>query len=182
MRSFGTERVGLVLAVMFMFFVSACATVGAAEGEPEEVAAEEEDVLVLADYEDFDIEPYREGTPTREAIEHDVPAVLMDGRASEGTVRTVQGFRIQIVSSVEKDEAVGAEEQVKNWWRSSGQSANPGLFGSDLPTYVVYMQPYYRVRIGNFTTRTEAQRALSAIESQYPGSFIVPDTVTIISR
>jgi hypothetical protein len=172
----------LLFSLALALFLSACATVGSVEHAPEEPAEVEEEEVILADYEDFDMAAYREAEPTRGEIAHDVPAVLMDGRAGDGTIRTVQGFRIQIVSSVEKDDAVVAEEQAKNWWRAEGRSGNPGLFGADLPTYVVYMQPYYRVRIGNFTSRGDAQRALAAIERQFPGSFIVPDTVTIISR
>jgi uncharacterized protein YceK len=176
-----TMRFQFMMALAASLFVSACATVSAVEESPD--PAEEAEVeVVLADYEDFNVEPYREIEPSRREISHDVPAVLMDGRAGEGTVRTVQGFRIQIASSVERYDAVLAEEQAKSWWREDGRSGTPSLFGADLPTYVVYMQPYYRVRVGNFTSRAEAQRALSAIERQFPGSFIVPDTVTVISR
>lgn len=176
-----TMRFPFLPALLAIFFVSACATVGAVE-DPADPADEVEAELVLADYEEFDVTPYREAEPSRRDISHDVPAVLMDGRAGEGTVRTVQGFRIQIASSVERYDAVLAEEQAKSWWRDDGQAGSPALFGADLPTYVVYMQPYYRVRVGNFTSRAEAQRALSAVERQFPGSFIVPDTVTVISR
>lgn len=179
MRVMGYKWV--MLGVIFAFGLSACATVRPVEDEPDE-AVEEEVALVLSDYEDFDVEPYREAEPARAEISHDVPSVLMDNRAAQGSVRTVQGYRIQIASSVERREAVVAEEDAKSWWRTDGRADNPGVFGSDLPTYVVYLQPYYRVRIGDFTSRGDAQRALSAIERQFPGSFIVPDTVTIITR
>jgi hypothetical protein len=92
---------------------------------PRRPAEEAEAEIVLADYEDFDVEPYREVEPSRREISHDVPAVLMDGRAGEGTVRTVQGFRIQIASSIERYDAVLAEEQAKSWWREDGRSGTP---------------------------------------------------------
>jgi len=44
----------------------------------------------------------------------------------------------------------------------------------------VYIQPYYRVRVGNFKTRAEAEHALSILNDRYTDAFIVPDTVIII--
>lgn len=175
-----TLRFGLIAFVAAVLFMSACAGPRAAErgGEDADDLPEPVDVR-LSDYEDFDVSPYRESAPEEERIEHDVPATLMEGRAGSGDARTVQGFRIQVASSVEKDEAVAAEEQLKQWWRAEGQSAARGLFPAELPTYVVYRQPYYRVRVGNFASRGDAERALGVIEAQFPGSFIVPDTVTI---
>lgn len=170
----------VVLPVALALFVSACAAPGAVEREPE--PADELPVPVpgrLADYEDFDVEAYREARPEEEAIEHDVPEVLMENRAAASNERVAQGFRIQVISSVEKDAAVAAEVEARRWWRNEGSSAYRGAFPSELPTYVVYQQPYYRLRIGDFATRQDAQQALAAIEGRYPGAFIVPDTVTL---
>src|SRR5690625_7613582 len=95
----------LVLAAGALF-LSACATVGAVEEDERD-----EDVLPtpvevpLSEVEVFDISPYREHEPVAEQIEHDVPDVLMDGRIRTSAVRTAPGFRIQISSTVEKDDA-----------------------------------------------------------------------------
>lgn len=163
-----------------ILFLSACAGPRAAERdrEPADDLPEPVDVR-LSDYEEFDVAPFRESPREEEGIEHDVPEALMEARAGSGDARTVQGFRIQVASSVEKDEAVAVEEQAKQWWRSEGSSGASDVLPAELPTYVVYRQPYYRVRIGNFASRSEAERALAMVESRFPGSFIVPDTVTI---
>lgn len=173
-------RLATVVLAAGALFLSACATVGAVEDDDRE-----EDLLPtpvevpLSEVEVFDIAPYREHEPVAEQIEHEVPDVLMDGRIRTEGVRTAPGFRIQISSTVEKDEAVIAEEAAQQWWRSDDRGAIAGLSGDELPVYVVYRQPYYRVRIGNFATRAEADRAASVVQSRFPGSFIVPDTVTL---
>lgn len=173
-------RLATFMLLAGALFLSACATLGAVEEEERD-----EDVLPtpvevpLSEVEVFDISPYREHEPVAEQIEHDVPDVLMDGRIRTSAVRTAPGFRIQISSTVEKDDAVVAEEAAQQWWRGEDRTAVAGLSGQELPVYIVYRQPYYRVRIGNFASRAEAERAATIVQRRFPGSFIVPDTVTL---
>ena len=140
----------------------------------------------LADYEDFDVAAYRDPPPVRPAIEHDVPPSLLDGKAVEprGGTRTVQGYRIQLYSSQDKSLADGRLDRATQWWneqrrRGTLADAYPEDDLSSAPVYLVYRQPYYRVRLGNFATRAEALRMLRLVERDFPNAFIAPDTVTI---
>ncbi|MFW5955155.1 MAG: SPOR domain-containing protein [Rhodothermales bacterium] len=164
------------LSVVSALLLAACATPRTVETDDEPSTLPVPAEFRLADFEDFDVAPYRETVPDLQTFEHDVPQSLMEGSFSSGEARVVQGYRVQILSSVEKSEALEIEEEAKRWWRQEGRR---GVMPEELPVYVVYRQPYYRVRIGNFTSRDDAQRALSAFESRFPGSFIVPDQVTI---
>ena len=120
----------------------------------------------MSDYEDFDPSEYREvAVRPGPELEHDVPQRLMEGRADEGIEAQVQGFRVQVFSSLDKDQAVEREEAARST--------------TEMPVYMVYMQPYYRVRVGNFTSREAAERARSALAQRFPDAFIVPDTVEI---
>lgn len=133
----------------------------------------------MAVYEVFDPSPYaEEEVPSDIAVEHDVPESLMEGRAGASVSRTVQGFRIQVLNTLSKREADQEVEEILVWWRE--QDREGGLFSrrGTPPVYTIYRQPYYRVRIGDFVSREEAQRALDAIKSKFPGALIVPDTVT----
>jgi hypothetical protein len=77
----------------------------------------------------------------------------------------VQGFRIQIFSSSNVDEATF----MKN-------SAFDKFAGDSM--YVVYDAPVYKVRIGDFVNRYEAnQRLPEFIEKGYRDAWIVPDRV-----
>jgi septal ring-binding cell division protein DamX len=146
------------------------------EEQPEEVD--------LAQYEDFDPAPYREEAPStgeEEGVEHDVPERLLSGRAAEGVEQTVQGFRVQLLSSKDQSAAETAATEAKQWWRENRGDAPEGAFavGEELPIYTVYRQPYYRVRVGNFTSRAAAERALAFLQQRYGDAFIAPSEVTV---
>jgi hypothetical protein len=76
----------------------------------------------------------------------------------------IDGFRIQLLATTDRRKV----EEV--------QSA----FGVRYPN--VYAgwssaKPYYRVRVGAFTSRTDASSFLLRIKKEYPDAYIVPDKV-----
>ena len=134
----------------------------------------------LADYEDFNVAPYREEAPAREAagVQHDVPARLMESRAAEGVTRTVQGYRIQVFSSNSKADADAFVEEAIAWWDARPEET-PALFPEELPVHTVYRQPYYRVRLGDFVSREKAEKALQYTKQHFPDAFLATGTVTV---
>jgi hypothetical protein len=77
----------------------------------------------------------------------------------------IQGFRIQIFSSSDVDEA------------SSMKNLALEKFAGD-SIYVVYDAPVYKVRIGDFVNRYEAnQRLPEFVEKGYRDAWIVPDRI-----
>ena len=77
----------------------------------------------------------------------------------------VQGFRIQIFSSSNVDEAT----LMKNL-------ALEKFVGDSI--YVVYDAPVYKVRVGDFLNRYEAnQRLPEFVEKGYREAWIVPDRI-----
>lgn len=139
-------------------------------------------VVDISHYENFDPSPYPD-TPldTLAAITHDVPARLMEGRAAEGLRSEVPGFRVQIFSSIERSAATEAQENVQVWWRKQhDEDAVPeDIFPEGLPVYNVYSQPYYRIRVGDFLSREEAQALHRILIRHFTDAFIVPDTIII---
>ena len=92
--------------------------------------------------------------------------------------RTVQGFRVQVLTSDDKGEAEAALAEATTWW--SGLADRPlGLDTPDAPVEIAWQQPYYRVRVGTFASRAEAERALPLLKRRFGKAFIVPDRVTI---
>ena len=139
-------------------------------------------VIDMSRYEDFDPSPYPDAPlDTLATIMHDVPAHLMEGRAAEGIRSEVPGFRVQIFSSIERNAAMEAQESVQVWWREQhDEGAVPEeTFPEGLPVYNVYSQPYYRVRVGDFLSREEAQVLHSVLARRFTDAFIVPDTIVI---
>ena len=94
--------------------------------------------------------------------------------------RTMQGFRIQILTTPEKGEADDQVRRALDWWASVPTRDRPPTLSDDaLPIYTAWQQPYYRVRVGDFATRADAERALGLFARHYPDAFIVPETVTL---
>ncbi len=50
---------------------------------------------------------------------------------------------------------------------------------SEVPAYLTYSAPNFKVRVGDFRTRLEAVKFLKSIEGEYPTMFIVPDEITL---
>ena len=49
----------------------------------------------------------------------------------------------------------------------------------DITAYLSYQQPNFKVRIGDYRNRFEAQKFLKEIDGLFPTSFIVPDEVKL---
>jgi hypothetical protein len=52
---------------------------------------------------------------------------------------------------------------------------------SDIPAYITYQQPNFKVRVGDFRTRLEAQKLLKSMEGEFTTMFIVQDEVKLPS-
>ncbi len=77
----------------------------------------------------------------------------------------IQGFRIQIFSSSNVDDANAAKK------------AAEGKFPND-SVYIVFDAPVYKVRVGDFVNRYDAsQRLPDLVDKGYRDAWIVPDQV-----
>lgn len=82
------------------------------------------------------------------------------------SIRYVNGFRIQIYVGNVRQEADDAKSYV--------YQAFP-----DLNPYVSYSQPTYRVKVGDFMYRTDAEQYLELIRERYSSAVILADRVDI---
>jgi hypothetical protein len=48
---------------------------------------------------------------------------------------------------------------------------------ADVPCYVVFQEPYYKVRVGDYRTRMEAEKLLKELVPEYPNAFVVEDEI-----
>lgn len=95
----------------------------------------------------------------RQECEADEPAA--DGDVTVHTAPTVRaaGFRVQVYSD---NNVRTAQSEARSRGRRI-QNAFP-----ELRTYVVYNAPYWRLKIGDYGTRSEAEAAAAEIRSTFP--------------
>jgi hypothetical protein len=80
----------------------------------------------------------------------------------------MDGFRIQIFSSSNRN----AREE-SNKARAAFMSKFP-----DLTSYQLYAEPgYFKVRVGDFRTKTEATKLFLLVSKEFPDAYLVPDII-----
>ena len=77
------------------------------------------------------------------------------------------GFRVQIFSGNSRWEAV----QVKSDFLAKFDEANP--------PYLVYQQPNFKIRVGDYKNRLEATKFLELYKADFPSAFIVKDEIEL---
>ncbi len=87
-------------------------------------------------------------------------------KRQNAAVQTMPGYRIQIY--------FGAVRQKASEVKLEFASKYPGV-----PSYLTYQQPNFKVRVGDYRSRFEAQKFLKEIDGQFPSTFIVPEDVKL---
>lgn len=83
-----------------------------------------------------------------------------------GSIRSGRGFRVQIYNG--NDRAKATEIKIDFMRRFPG-----------MRTYMTYVQPQFRVKVGDFRTREEAEKLYNQVSTLYSPSMIVPDIIVI---
>ncbi|TKG92348.1 SPOR domain-containing protein [Puteibacter caeruleilacunae] len=79
----------------------------------------------------------------------------------------INGYRLQIFST----SGVGARERART------TKANYLKNYPEHDIYILFKSPDWRVRVGNFRSKTEALKVKSDIRRDYPDAYIVPDLI-----
>lgn len=85
---------------------------------------------------------------------------------------TMSGFRVQIFMEI-GNEAVDHANVVKKEFEEQYP---------ELPIYLSYEQPYYRLRVGDFRNRVEAEKYLRILKPQYGVAFVTADIINPPAR
>jgi len=153
---------------------------------PKTIEEPEPTGISISEVETFNPENYPLEIPApRVEITHDVPRALLEGKAdlmmAPEEFRQVDGYRIQIFSTTDKDEAEKVRNEAIQWWeiRRNDPLAPVELLGEELPIYILYQPPFYRVRIGDLTSRADAEIVLDYFREKFRDAWIVPDKVYV---
>ena len=83
------------------------------------------------------------------------------------TIRNLAGYRLQVINTNDRNKALEVKSKLVNDF-------------PDEKTYLIYHAPYFKIQMGNFRTREDAEKLMKKIKSIYPsGVFVVPSRVEI---
>ncbi len=81
--------------------------------------------------------------------------------------RFVEGYRIQVISTNNRKKAMDAKTRIYQRF-------------PELKAYLMYQSPFFRLKVGNFTEREEAENYLQDILQLFPtGVYVVRDIVEV---
>lgn len=78
----------------------------------------------------------------------------------------IEGFRVQIYFNENKSVALGQKANFLNQY-------------SEHKAYLDYLAPNYRVRVGNFRSKLEAEKLKQSLLSNYPTCIIIQDNIEL---
>ncbi len=85
----------------------------------------------------------------------------------QNLTRGMQGFRVQIFTASGNRSKLLTERQETDF-----NALYPGV-----RSYITYSEPYFRLRVGDFRTRMEAERFRNQVSSRYIVAIVVPDRI-----
>jgi len=91
-------------------------------------------------------------------------ALSKDSRS--GSTIEVSGFRVQVFSGLERQQAYAEQSKFKVRFPANN-------------TYISYIQPNYRVRVGDFRTRLEAEKFMNELKRYYSSMFIFSEMIIL---
>lgn len=86
--------------------------------------------------------------------------------AMYGGIYSARGYRVQIYNGNDRNKAISVKNDFMRRF--------PGI-----PTYLTYVSPHFRVKVGNFRSRAEAEDIYRQATTLYNPCMIVPDIVVI---
>jgi len=93
--------------------------------------------------------------------------VLNKLASSNGTPILVSGYRVQVFFGTNRKDAYYEQARFKSIY-------------PELNTYLSYTQPNYRVKVGDFRTRAEAQKLMTELRPVFPTLFIFNELINPI--
>jgi len=81
--------------------------------------------------------------------------------------RTMKGFRLMVINTNKREEAIAAKTQVYTYF-------------PELKAYLLYQSPFFKLKAGNFKTREEADDYRKRLNIYFPkGVFIMNDIIEV---
>ena len=101
-------------------------------------------------------------------IEPEIVRIQEDYVNNWKKIGEINGYRIQIAAY----SGVNSKSQAE-YAKNSFNNLFPYT-----KAYLIYNEPYFKVRVGNYYSRLQAYKDLETIKLTYPSAYIVPDKIS----
>ena len=91
----------------------------------------------------------------------------MKSHVASNSSRTIPGYRVRIFFDNKQNARTESENVLKKF---------KGLF-PDVMAYRIYANPYFKVTVGDFRTKSEAMALLTRIKGAFPSAFVVKENI-----
>lgn len=143
----------------------------------DETESFEKDTAVVSEEEPTELQATLSQTRSRlsdihSSQQHDMPKAFLkkdEGGSSLNSDPTA-GYRVQIISTRDQQLADSVANEFRAWSDSL-------ITGYNADTYVSFNQPFYRVHIGDFQQREQANSFSKLIKPKYPDAWVVHDRI-----
>ena len=97
-------------------------------------------------------------------------------QSTGGEEESQRVYHVQVRMTEDKAKAERTLGTVLEWWTQSAPAHLPQPVETEQasPVKIAYRPPLYRVRLGPFASREEAETVLAAAQEAYPEAFVVP--------
>jgi hypothetical protein len=90
----------------------------------------------------------------------------LNNAAGMPTAFSSYGYRVQIFSGSNRKDAYSAQARLQDQY-------------PELRTYIIYSEPNFKVRAGDFKTRLEAQKLMQELRSSFSSLFIISEKINL---
>lgn len=94
-------------------------------------------------------------------------AAALQAQIAENPQRTMTGYRVRIFNDNKRTSRLDSEKALKEFH----------LAYPDIPVYRTYTNPFFKVTVGDFRTKSEAMQLLRTLKTDYPTAFIVTENI-----
>ena len=108
------------------------------------------------------------GAADVEIFQSDSLMNAMQKHVAANSGRTLSGYRVRIFFDNRQSARVASEETLKRF---------ESLY-HDVVAYRTYANPYFKVTVGDFRTKSEAMALLERIRSEFPSAFVVKENIS----
>lgn len=94
-------------------------------------------------------------------------ANALRGQVASNGSRMINGFRVRIFFDNKQSARAESEAILKRF----------EALHRDIKAYRTYANPYFKVTVGDFRTKSEAMEVLSRIKTEFPSAFVVKESI-----